>query len=457
MSNLLATLSIATGAMAAEQGALSVTANNVANVNTPGYSRKEAQFSENPPLVLGQLTFGTGVSLANVGSIRDSILQLQIQQQTGQQSQLDALTTGLKQVQAQLSNQGSDIGSQMSALFASIAQLSTQPTSLSLRQGVLTAAANLASTFNNTANNLAQQRTNLDLNVSQSVAQVNTLTGEIAKINTQIASLQNLHQDASSFIDQRDVLINQLSGLIDVSEIRSDSGIALTTSNGTALVSQSQAFSLTTQQDPSGVEHIFANGSDITSEINSGQLGGLLQVRDQKIPALLGSLDALAAGLSNAFNTANTLGVDLNGDPGANLFVLPPASGQGAAADMKLSVSDPVLLAASSDGSAGSNGNLANFSAIHDQGLVSGETPSDYYGNLVFSIGNDVSNGSAELQSSQLVLQQLNDQRGSISGVSLDEEAAHMVEYQRAYEAAARMVTTVDQMLQTVIHMGANG
>jgi flagellar hook-associated protein 1 len=89
--------------------------------------------------------------------------------------------------------------------------------------------------------------------------------------------------------------------------------------------------------------------------------------------------------------------------------------------------------------------------------LLGGATPSEYYATLIFNLGNSVSNGSAELESSQLVLQNLQDQRGSISGVSLDEEAANMVQYQRAYEAAARMVTTVDQMLQTIIHMGANG
>src|SRR5439155_423527 len=205
---------------------------------------------------------------------------------------------------------------QVSSLFASISQLSTDPSSLPLRQGVLTAAANLASAFRNTASNLEAQRSNLDLSVSQAVQQVNTLTQQIAGLNGQITSLENLHQDASAFIDQRDVLINRLSGLVDVSEIRSDSGITLTTSNGTALI------------------------------------------------------------------------------------------------------------AASSDGSAGSNGNLAAFSSIHDQKTIAGETPSNYYGNLVFGVGNDVANGTAELQSSQLVLQQLEDQRGSISGVSLDEEAA---------------------------------
>jgi flagellar hook-associated protein 1 FlgK len=415
MSNLLATMGIATGALAAEQGALTDTANNVANVNTPGYSRKEPQFAETPPVVLGPLTFGSGVSLESTAAVRDPVLQLRIQQQTGEQGQLDALLNGMQQVEAQFSNQGSDIESQLSALFSSIAQLSTDPSKMSLRQAVLTAAGNLTSTFNNTGNNLLAQQSNLNLSVTQAVEQINTLTSQIASVNSQIASLQNLHQDASAFIDQRDQLITHLSALIDVSQIQTESGITLTTSDGTALVAGNQSFALTTEPDVSGLEHIFAQGTDITGGISSGQLGGLLSVRDQKIPSVLSSLDTLAANLAAAFNAANASGYDLNGNSGANLFNT-PAGVKGAAAGMAVAITDPALIAASSDATAGSNGNLANFSAIHDQAAANGQTPSELYGSLVFGVGNDVANASAELQASQLVLQQLQDQRGSISG-----------------------------------------
>jgi flagellar hook-associated protein 1 FlgK len=183
-------------------------------------------------------------------------------------------------------------------------------------------------------------------------------------------------------------------------------------------------------------------------------LEGLIQVRDQTIPGLLTSLDTLASGLETAFNSANAAGFDLNGNPGGNFFSPPPAGGAGAAANIALAISDPALIAASSDGSAGSNGNFANFSAIQNQATIAGATPTDFYGNLVFNVGNDVSNGTAELQSAQLVLRQLQDQRGSISGVSLDEEAANMTQFQRAYDAAAQIVVAVNQMLETVINMG---
>jgi flagellar hook-associated protein 1 FlgK len=444
----------ACSALKTQTHALDIVANNVANVSTAGYSRKQPQFAENPPIVLGQLTFGTGVSLENTAGIRDPILQLRIQQETGTQGELSAFVNAMQQVQAQFNNQGNDIGTQLSALFSSVSQLSTSPASVALRQGVLTAASNLASSISTTANNLQSQQTSLDVSVTQSVDQVNTLTLQIAKVNGQIAALENLHQDASAFVDQRDVLVGQLSNLIDVSQIKTESQISLTTSNGTALVAGTQAFTLTTQPDASGLEHVFAEGNDITSQLNSGQLGGLLHVRDKKIPSLLNSLDTLAAGISNSFNTANTNGFDLNGNQGGNIFVPPPVSGSGAAAGMAVAIADPALIAASSDGSAGSNGNLANFSAIHDQTTFNGQAPSDFYGSLIFSVGNDVSNGSTEQQASQLVLQQLQDQRGSISGVSLDEEAGNMVQYQRAYDAAARVVDTVNQMLETLINMG---
>lgn len=453
MSSLFGTLSIATGALAAEQGALEATTNNVANANTPGYSRLRPVLTERDPVVLGSVTYGQGVTLQKLESLRDPILQLRIQEETQQQGQLNAFVSAMQQAQVQFTSSSSDIGAQISNFFGSLSQLSTDPTNLSLREGVLSAAGNLASAFHNVSNTLIQQRTNLDLGVSQAVQQINVLTPQIASLNIRISQLQGVNQDASALVDQRDVLIGQLSGLIDVSTIRSDNGLTLTTSNGTALVTGGQSFALGTQINASGMHDVYAQGVNITGKLTSGELVGLLQARDQRIPTLLSSLDTLAAGLANALNTANKTGFDLNGAPGGDLFVPPPLSGQGAAVNLAVQITDPALIAASSDGSAGSNGNVAVLSAVHDQPVAGGQTPTDYYSNIVFGVGNDVSNGSAELSASQLILRQLQDQRGSISGVSLDEEATSMVQFQRAFDAAAHVVTSIDQMLQTVINM----
>jgi flagellar hook-associated protein 1 FlgK len=454
MGSLYGSLAIATGALGAEQGALDATTNNVANVNTPGYSRLRPVLVESNPIIVGSVGYGTGVSLEKLQGLPDSILQKRIEEEIQQQGQLNASLTAMQQAQVQFTTSSGDIGTAISNFFSSLNQISADPTNLALRQGALTAAGNMATAFNHVANNLGLQRLNLDSNVGQDVGQVNVLTGQIATLNTRISELQGVNQDASALVDQRDVLIGSLSNLIDVSTIRSDNSLTLTTSNGAALVVGGQSFALNTQTNASGVQDVYAQGTDITATLTSGDLAGLVQTRDQTIPGLLSNLDTLAAGLSNALNTANQQGFDLNGVAGGNLLAPPPALGQGAAAAMAVAIADPALIAASSDGTPGSNGNLAVLSAVHDQPVAGGQTPTDYYSNIVFGVGNDVANGAAELSASQSILNQLQDQRASISGVSLNEEASNMVQYQRAFDAAAQVVTTVNDMLFTVINMG---
>lgn len=465
MSSLFGTLSIATGALGAEQGAMDATTDNVANVNTPGYSRQQPILVENDPIEVGSLSYGTGVSLENLQSLRDPVLQMRIQEETQQQGQLNAFVTAMQQTQTQFTTSSSDIGTEISNFFSSLSQLSTDPTSLALRQGVLTAAGDMALAFNNTADNLQQQRSSLDQNVSQDVQQVNVLTGQIAALNNQISQTEGGNQNPSALMDQRDVLIGQLSGLIDVSSFQSDNSLTLTTSNGTPLVVGGQSFALTTQTNQSGMQDIYSQGKDITSDLTSGALAGLLQARDQTIPGLQSNLDTLAAGLANALNAANQGGYDangnpyggfdLNGNPGGDLFVPPPASGQGAATTMAVAITDPSLIAASSDPTApGSNGNMAALSGVQSADVADGQAPTNFYSNMVFSVGNDVSNSSSELNASQSILNQLQDQRGAISGVSLNEEAANMVQFQNAFDAAAQVVTSINDMPRSCAEAG---
>lgn len=455
MGTLNSALSIAIGALMADQSALNVTTNNVANADTPGYSRQRAIFSENPPMVMAGLSFGAGVKLEQIESIRDPILQLRIEQETQQQGANDAFVSAMQQIEV-IFNQtsGGDIATRMSAFFSSVQQLSTDPMNQSLRQNLLTSASNLASSFRTAARNLTMQKNNVDLDVTETVEQVNILTTSIAKLNGQIKAIEDLHENAGTYIDQRDEMVRQLSQLVDLTSLQTDAGLTLTTNHGTALVSGQQSFALSTQPDISGVQHIFSQGADVTSFISSGKLAGLLAVRDSKVPALLSGLDTLAAGFASAINAANRMGTDLNGNPGVDIFVPPPAGGTGAASTIAVQMTDPSLVAASSDGTPRSNANLANFTAVHDQPIISGQTPTEFYSNLVFNVGTDLSNAQADQQASELVLNQLQDQRGSISGVSLDEEAANMLRYQRAYEAAARVVSTVNEMMEAAVNLG---
>lgn len=453
MSGLNAILATALSGLTADRGALEATTNNVANANTPGYSRQVPLLVTSDPVLIDPLTFGTGVTLKSIDSIRDPILESRIQQETQTQGQLSSLVSALSQTQVNFTSNTGDIGTAISNFFDSVNQLSTSPADLSLRQGVLTAADNLATAFNVTANNLTAQRTNLDQNVVQTVSQINQLTTQIAQLNGQIANLQNVGENPSTFIDQRQQAIDQLSSLVDVSVVQSDNTISLTTANGTALVAGLVSFPLSTQQSSSGVQHVFSQGVDVTSKIVSGQLGGLLQARDQQIPAIQQQLDTLSAGLANAVNGVQTAGFDLNGNAGTNLFTPPPAGGTGAASTLSVAITDPALIAASSDGTSGNSANAEALYALRNQSVIQGQSPTDYYSSIVFNVGNASANANAEQSASSQVLQQLNDQRSSISGVSLDQEAANLVQYQQAYDASAQVISTISAMMQTVINM----
>ncbi len=455
MSSLNASLSTALSGLTAEQGALEATTNNVANVNTPGYSREVPELVASDPVVEDPITLGTGVTLKTIESVRDPILESQIQQETQTQGQLSALVSALSETQTSFTSTSGDIGTAISNFFDSINQLSTSPADVSVRQGVLTAADNVATAFNVTANNLTAQRNSLNQSVTQTVGQINQLTTQIAQLNGQISNLESTGESAGTFLDQRGQLIDQLSSLVDVSVIPTDQTLTLTTANGTALVAGSQSFQLSTQPDSSGMQQIVSQGSNITSSLVSGTLGGLLQARDQQIPTIQTQLDSLAAGLANAVNQVQTSGFDLNGiaSKGNPLFNAPPASGTGAAASLSVAITDPTLLAASSDGTVGSNGNAELLYALSTQAVVNGQSPTDAYSSIVFNVGNVASNASAEQSASSLTLQQLNDQRSSVSGVSLDEEAANMTRYQQAYAASAEVITAINNMMNDVIQM----
>ena len=454
MGSLMATLSIALSSLEAQQAGLETTTNNIANLSTPGYSRQRPVLQESDPVVQGQITFGTGVTLQGIESLRDSLLDAQISDETQQQSKAQAFMDAMNQVQTLFPVDTTGIGQQINNFFQSLNGLATNPSDASLRQTVLSSASDMASAFRETAGKLVTLRNNADLSVQQNVQQVNQITSEIAQLNAKLGTVSSTGNDYGSFLDQRNQLVQQLSGVIDVSVLDSGGSLTLTTRQGTALVVGGSSFALQSSLDTaSGTQHIYWQGSDITGQISGGKLGGLLEARDTTIPSIQSQLDSLAQGLSDNLNSAHHLGFDLNGNAGGDLFTI--ADGPGAAASMNVAFSDPNLLAASADGSTGSNGNLANLSAVNSQAVSNGMSPTQSYGNLVFQVGSAITNANAEVTASTNVLQQLQQQSDSVSGVSLDEEASNLLLYERAYQAAARAISTVDQMLQVAINMGA--
>jgi flagellar hook-associated protein 1 FlgK len=297
--------------------------------------------------------------------------------------------------------------------------------------------------------------TSLNQQVAGDVGQVNSLTKTIASLNAQIASISP-NADAGTLEDQRQQAIAQLSQLVGLDQISTENnGITLTTSNGAVLVSGNQSFALSTAQ-VGGVTHILASagGQDVTSNLTGGDLGGVLQARDQKLPAYQSALDSLAYAVGTQVNQQNALGVDGNGNPGAALFSLRPVPA-GAAALIQVATADPNAVAAASPGE-GSAGNtnasaLANLSSAQ---IVAGQTASGFLASFLGQVGNDTAAATTDHSAQQATLAQLTTQRDSLSAVSLDQEASNLTQYQRAYQAAAQVFNIGNSIMASALNLG---
>ncbi|MGB6720814.1 MAG: flagellar hook-associated protein FlgK [Terracidiphilus sp.] len=451
------TTSLLTGmqALDATQAALDATSNNIANANTAGYTREVAQFGENEENLVGETVSGGGVTLDGIESVRDELLNLQIQQQTSLQSSADTESSSLQPVQTLFASTGNDIASTLSAFSSSLAQLSADPTSSAAQESVLTAGQNLAQSFNTTASGLTSAQSAADQQVTDTVAQINSLTQQIAQLNAQLTPSAMSQQNGGTIEDQRDQLVQQLSTLTGISVSQSSDGEVITTGNGTPLVMGGQSYNLQTTTGTDGFQQVLdSNGNNITSDLQGGQLGGAIQIRDQVIPGFLSSLNTLATQFAASFNAAQEEGYSSNGNPGQAFFSVPSNSAD-AAAGLTVVLTSGSQVAASSDGSVGSNGNVANLSAALTNTLPSGQTPSNAYSTLVYQVGSAASNANAQSSALGQSILQLTNQQSSVSGVSIDEETTNLIRYQTAYEAAARIVSTIQALSTVTLDMGS--
>ena len=447
--------------MQADQMALDITSNNVSNQNTVGYTREVATWQSSDLVTINGSTYSTDGGVTAV-SQRDRVLEQQVQQQTQVQAQSGALETALEQVQnvfgltsTSTSATTTDIGSAMDSFFSSLSSLESDPSDASTRQSVIAAAQTLVGAFNSASSQLTQVSTSLDQQAGSIVAQVNTLTTTIASLNQQITSLSP-NQDAGTLEDQRQAAITQLSQYVGLNQISTENnGITLTTSNGAVLVAGDKSYAMTTAQ-VSGVTHIFAGTSaeDVTSSLTGGSLGGVLEARDQELPGFVSTLDSLAYAVGTQVNQQNEQGVDGDGNTGAAIFTF-PSSSTGAAGTIAVATTDPEAIAAAStgEGTTGS-GNATLLAGISTTDIVGGETASSYYASLLSEIGTATSGATTNNTAQEATLTQLTTQRDSLSAVSLDDEAANLTQYQRSYQAAAKVFTVADQIMASALNLG---
>lgn len=463
MGTVNSLMDLARQALAANQAALNIVSNNVANQNTPGYTRQVVNWESRDSVTIGAYTVGEGVSVGATGiSQRDRVLEQRLQQQVQTQAQSQSLAAALGQIEqvfglssTSSSASSTALGSAMDSFFNSLSSLTANPSDSTTRQAVLTAAKNLADAFNSASNQLAGISSDLDKQAASTVDRVNSLTSTIAALNRQIGSTSP-DSDAGVLEDQRQQAIQQLSQYVGLNQITNESnGLTLTTTNGAVLVSGSQSYAIGTTL-VGGQTHLLAgaNGQDITSGLTGGSLGGILTVRDQMIPAYQSSLDNLAYQLATQVNQVNSQGLDGNGNAGQALFSI-PTSATGAAAQIQLATTDPKAIAAAATGEGPTgNSNALLLSRISTTPLVSGQSAMNFFSTLLAQIGNAAADATNDNTAQQTILTQLTTQRNALSSVSLDEEAANLTAYQRAYQAASKVFSIADTVMSSAINLG---
>ena len=463
MGTLASLMDLARQSLMANQAALNVTSNNVANQNTPGYTRQVVSLQTRDSVTIGSLTVGGGVYVGQSGiSQRDRILEQRVQHQTQVQAQSQALESALTQVQNVFSLSSSatsatttQLGTAMDSFFNALSTLTANPSDSATRQEVISAANGLANAFNSAATQITQISTNLNQQVSGYVDNVNSLTATIASLNEQISGTSP-NGDAGVLEDQRQQAIAQLSKYVGLNQISTENnGITLTTSSGAVLVSGGTAYAMGTTQI-AGTTHILAGptSQDVTQGLTGGYLGGTLEARDQQLPVFQSALDNLAYAVGTQVNQVNAQGLDSSGNPGQALFLL-PATPAGAAGSIQLITSNPQAIAAASlgEGPTG-NSNALLLAGLATGTIVGGQTPSQSLSTLIGQIGTATVAAQNDNTAQQATLSQITTQRNALSGVSLDEEAANLTNYQRAYEAAAKVFSIVDQMMATALNLG---
>jgi flagellar hook-associated protein 1 FlgK len=467
MGTINSALSLASGALDADQAALSVVANNVANANTTGYTEEAPNWQENQPIEVNGISIGDGVTETGATSQRDRVLEERLDQQQQLASASGARLTALNNIQALFTpdsgSSGStagDIGSDITSFFDSFSSLEADPTDNALRQNVLSAASTLSGDISSAADSLNSQRAALDQEATGVASQVNSLTGAIAQLNLEIQSISP-DADAGTLEDQRQQDLSQLSQLIGINQVTTENnGLSITTTSGQLLVSAGSNYQLTTGT-VNGVSDFFLGGTDITAQLatGGGELGGYLTARDQDIPSALSSLDQLAYNISTAVNAQNNAGTDLDGVTGTAadpLYIFnQPTQAPGSAAAMSVAMTDPSQIAAAGAGDGtGDDSNAVAMAALANQSIVNGQTPINYYSNFVSTLGSTVSGVQTENTAQNASVTQLQTENNALSSVNLNDEAAAMSTLETSYQAASQVFTILNTIMASALNLG---
>ena len=458
MSNIYGLFTIGSNALQTQQKAIDITGNNIANVNTPGYSRQRLNILQNTPVQIPGATMSTGVKAdSRIQRFYDQFLGRQLNGENGNLGRWEAQKSALDEVESMFDdNSGYGLSSAMAEFWNGWQNVANNPSGYVERTNLVSAGEQLASTFKELRNNLSAIQKNIDTHVDSTVDDINRMAGQIAELNGKITQVEVNGHNANDYRDERDLLVNNLAKLIDIQSFEDGNGnITVMVGNGKPLVEAASSWNLATA-DNGGVQDVYWQDSsgastDITSLISGGELKGSIEARDGIIADYVNRLDSLAGTIISQVNTLHSAGYALDGSQNA-FFTGSDASDMAVNSNIVANVN--LVAAATSDAALpGDNSNAIAIADLQNTLTMSGNSATfdSYYGALVGDVGNDVRTAGLNFDHQTTMVNNLENYRQEVSGVSLDEEMVNLVKFQQAYNAAARLISTTDQMLDTLM------
>ncbi len=465
MPTLTSGISTALQAVLVHSQVLEISEHNVANASTPGYRRQSAILTAATPsslngsdYVLGAGQRGGGVVIERIHRFNLEFFDGRYRSVTAEMNQWQAQSEVLNQLEPMLAETTEDgLLPKLDQFWAGWQSLSSDPTNTSLRTVLLDDASSLAMAFNRRATQINTLRSDQNQVVISQVNEINSLADQVAQLNGEISRVLSVGEQPNDLMDKRDLALDQLAELTGAVSFEQKNGEMVVSVGGHVLVVGHEAIQLRTQTsatDSSVVDVYWADNQKLTPP--SGKLKGTLEVRDNVLVNQLSGLNTLASGVITQVNTLHSGGFGLNNSTGNAFF-----SGTDASSMAVNPLLDAASIATSSAaGQAGNNDIALQIAGLKTvKSMKAGTaTLNEFYNSQVTELGVLTQRASDNSYQHGLVSRALGDQRESVAGVSLDEEAARMATAQKAYQAAARVLTAYDELLDLVINrMGLAG
>lgn len=464
--SLIQLLGVSGVSVGAHRSASATASNNLNNINTPGYARQRAAIQQAASTLLGGVRVGGGAVAGNVTQVRDPLVESRVGPAFSESAFAEGRANALTAVSMLDPAAAGGLQEALSGFFGAWRQLAQNSGNGPMRSAALGATSQLATAFNRTSADLVRARRGADAQLGGVAQQVNDAARTVARLNGQIRAAGAGGAAPPELLDARQAALDTLSTLTGARALAQDNGdLMVSLPDGTALVSGTRAASVSLLSNPSnsGLGDLQVTRTDgsgarvLPGAAWGGQAGGLLSARDGALKDALASLDTLAADVAGAVNTVHTAGNGLDGVAGRSLLDTQGATA-GAASRLRVHADvagNPSALAAAQSATTlpGGGDNALALVALESASLASGATPNGALSSLVGTFGSAASAALSDVESTGVTRSMVTALREAASGVSSDEETVALIQAQRAFEASLKVISTADQMLETLLQL----